>query len=63
MVWPWAPSSSSSSAAAAADQDQQQQRLDDTEPVDVHSWGDKETHIRVSSPEGFAVKVRPAATF
>ena len=34
------------------------ERLDDDEPVDVHSWGDKETHIRVTNPEGFAVKVR-----
>ena len=34
------------------------EKLDADEPVDVHSWGDKETHIRVTNPEGFAVKVR-----
>ena len=34
------------------------EKLDADEPVDVHSWGDRETHIRVTNPEGFAVKVR-----
>jgi len=34
------------------------QQLDASEPLNVHSWSDGETHIRVTNPEGFSVKVK-----
>lgn len=50
MPWPFSVGDHSYSG-------EQQSRLDDNEPLDVHSWGDKETHIRITNPVGFAVKV------
>ena len=52
-MWPFSNHQHRSTAAVVGGE-----RLDDDEPVDVHSWGDRETHIRVTNPEGFAVKVR-----
>jgi hypothetical protein len=50
MPWPFSAGGDQSGST--------QSRLDDSEPLDVHSWGDHETHIRVTNPDGFAVKVR-----
>lgn len=51
MPWPFSNDQSSSEGGGG-------ERLDADEPVDVHSWGDGETHVRVTNPDGFAVKVR-----